>query len=84
IASAAIEQAAACGYAAVVIKPRDLAEGAVDVSLAGGVQVLCAPDDASWNSLHALISAAVSNPGDIQSASIAGVTPGDLFSLANA
>lgn len=84
IASAAIEQAAACGYAAVVIKPRDLADGAVDLSLAGGVQVLCAPDDASWNSLHALISAAVANPGDVQSASIAGVTPGDLFSLANA
>lgn len=84
IASSAIEEAAACGYAAVVIKARDLVTGAVDVSGAKDVQVLLAPDDASWNSLHALISAAVSNPGDFQSASIAGIAPGDLFSLANA
>lgn len=84
IASTAIQQAATFGYAAVVIKSRDLAKGLIDVSRAGDVQVLRAPDDASWNSLHALISAAVSNPGHVQSASVAGITPGDLFSLANA
>ena len=84
LASSAIKEAAACGYSAVVMKPRDMAENGVDISGAGDVQVLLAPDDASWNSLHALISSAVSNPTEARPASIGGIAPGDLFGLANA
>lgn len=84
LASSAIRDAAACGYAAVVVKPRDLAEDAIDVSGAAEVQILVAPDDASWNSLHALINDAVSKPAEAPPAALAGIAPGDLFSLANA
>jgi len=82
--SSAIKEAAMLEYAAVVLKPRDLATEEIDISGAGEVQLLVAPDDASWNSLHALISAAVSEPPEARTASIAEIAPGDLFSLSNA
>lgn len=83
-ASSAIKEAAEREYAAVVLKSRDSAKETIDISGAGKVQVLVAQDDASWNSLHALISAAVSDPAEMRTASIADIAPGDLFSLANA
>lgn len=82
--AAAMKEAEASDYAAVVLKPRDLVDGIVNPPLAGNLRVLLAPDDASWNSLHALITAAVSGQNTDQSASIADLAPGDLFSLANA
>lgn len=84
LASSAIREAAACGYAAVVLKTRDVVEDAIDISVAGRLQVLLAPDDASWNSVHTLISDTLSNAAEARSASIEGIFPGDLFSLANA
>ncbi|WP_179018253.1 PucR family transcriptional regulator [Paenarthrobacter nitroguajacolicus] len=83
-ASSAIREAAASGYAAVVMKSRDLAEDAIDVSSAGEVQILAAPNDASWNSLHELINDAVSTTPETAPAALTGIAPGDLFSLANA
>lgn len=84
LALSAIQEATECGYAAVVLKSRDVAGDAIEIPRFGSVQVLLAPDDASWNTLHALISDAVSNPADAPPASMAGIAPGDLFSLANA
>lgn len=84
VASTAIQQAVAQGYVAVVMKARDVERVVPTMSSASTLLILSASDDASWASIHTLISDAIRNGSNIDEGSFASVAQGDLSNLANA
>lgn len=81
-----VEQAAAAGAAAVVLKTRlPIDRQLTDAAVAVGISLLAAPPGASWAQILTLIRTALATSAlDVESENSRTLPPSDLFGVANA